>query len=201
MKLHDKPRIELLYACDNIIIPCKKGQIAVLSDFIESVGEVNLEKEYTVTIEIKRQKRSLDANGYFWTLLKKLANKLNISYIEAYKVYIKDYGVYEVMPIRKDAVARWVQQWQSRGDGWICESLGDSKFEGYENIKCYYGSSAYDTKEMSRLIDAVVVDCKEQGIETMTPDELMRLKQQWNREKDYARSEPVEAANTTTDFR
>lgn len=201
MKLHDKPRIELLYACDNIIIPCKKGQIAVLSDFIESVGEVDLEKEYTVTIEIKRQKRSLDANGFFWTLLKKLANKLNISYIEAYKVYIKDYGVYEVMPIRKDAVARWVQQWQSRGDGWICESIGDSKFEGYENIKCYYGSSAYDTKEMSRLIDAVVVDCKEQGIETMTPEELARLKQQWNREKDYAQKEPVEAANTTTNFR
>ena len=99
--------------------------------------------------------------------------------MELYRFYIKDYGVYNIVPIRQDAVKRWVENWEKNGSGWVCESIGKSKFQGYENIKCFFGSSTYNTKEMSRLIDAVVKDCKENGIETMTPSELERLKQEW----------------------
>ena len=41
------------------------------------------------------------------------------------------------------------------------------------------GSHTYNTAEMSSLIDGTVQDAKEQGIETATPDELERMKQQW----------------------
>lgn len=41
------------------------------------------------------------------------------------------------------------------------------------------GSSVYNTKQMSRLIDHVVQDCKAVGIETLTPLELDRLKGDW----------------------
>ena len=41
------------------------------------------------------------------------------------------------------------------------------------------GSHTYNTEEMSILIDGTVQDAKEQGIETATPDELERMKQQW----------------------
>ena len=37
------------------------------------------------------------------------------------------------------------------------------------------GSSDYDTKEMSVLINGLVEECKEQGIETIPPDELRRI--------------------------
>ena len=33
------------------------------------------------------------------------------------------------------------------------------------------GSSTYDTKEMSVLINGLVTECKEQGIETLPPDD------------------------------
>ena len=46
--------------------------------------------------------------------------------------------------------------------------------------KVYRGSHTYDTKEMSALIDGTVADAKELGIETATPNELMRMKQEWN---------------------
>ena len=50
--------------------------------------------------------------------------------------------------------------------------------------KIYRGSHTYDTKEMSYLIDGTVEEAKEHGIETMTPDELERMKQSWQiREK------------------
>ena len=42
----------------------------------------------------------------------------------------------------------------------------------YCEVQVFYGSSSYTREEMARLIDAVVADCKELGIETKTPDEI-----------------------------
>lgn len=180
MKLKEKPRIELLYKQDSLIIPFEKGQIRALHELLDSFDIADLTKEYTVKIERIRQKRSLDANAYFWKMCRELAVKLDQSYMNVYREYIRDYGVFNIVPIAEKAVDRWVENWGKNGSGWICESIGKSKIDGYYNIKCYYGSSTYDTKEMSRLIDAVVADCKEQGIETATPNEIERMMQQWD---------------------
>lgn len=179
MKLKGKPRVELLYEQDYIIIPVEKGQIRLIYEFLDTVGEIDQEKDYTLKIEITKRKRSLDANAYFWTLCKDLAIKLGVSYMEVYRNYVRDYGAFNIVPIAEKAVNRWIENWGKNGSGWICESIGKSKLKGYENIKCYYGSSVYDTAEMSRLIDAIVEDCKAQGIETRPPDEIERMKQQW----------------------
>jgi hypothetical protein len=48
----------------------------------------------------------------------------------------------------------------------------------------YYGSSEYDTAQMSRLIDRIVEDCKEQGIETMPQAELDSLLTQWGKKNE-----------------
>ena len=47
-------------------------------------------------------------------------------------------------------------------------------------VRAYYGSSQYNTKQMSRLIDMVVEGAKELGIETLTPEELARIKEEWH---------------------
>ena len=54
-----------------------------------------------------------------------------------------------------------------------------SKIEGCTNVILYYGSSTYNTEQMSRLINLVVEDCKAQGVETMTPDEINRMLSLW----------------------
>lgn len=64
------------------------------------------------------------------------------------------------------------------GLGWIAEPF-ERQIPGCTNVNVYYGSSTYDTAQMSRLIDLVVFDCKENGIETMTPEDLARLKGAW----------------------
>ena len=65
--------------------------------------------------------------------------------------------------------------------GWrhTTASTGPSKIKGCVNVTVWYGSSVYDTKQMSRLIDAIVQDCKAAGIETMTPAELDALVSRW----------------------
>lgn len=134
------------------------------------------EKLYDADLKIHREKRSLDSNSYFWLLCGKLASKIHISMDAIYRQYIKDIGDnFEIVPIRDDAKEQWIKNWKSRGLGWVCDELGPSKLDGYTNIICYYGSSIYDSAQMSHLIELVVQDCKDQGIEAETPEQIARM--------------------------
>ena len=139
-----------------------------------------LKKENKLNIELKkyRQKRSLDANAYMWVLVSKIQEKLNLPKEEIYKDAIKNIGVYEIIPVKNEAVERFIEAWKHNGLGWVCETT-KSKLDGFTNIIAYYGSSTYNTKEMSRLVDLIVQECKQLDIETMTPEELSRLKEEW----------------------
>ena len=46
-------------------------------------------------------------------------------------------------------------------------------------VRCFYGSSQYNTKQMSRLIDDIIQDCEALGIETKSPDEIANMISQW----------------------
>lgn len=136
----------------------------------------------TLSLDIKRyrEKRSPDANAYCWVLLDKLSEAMRIPATEIYRNAIRDIGgVSTIVPIRDDAVGEWIEIWRSHGVGWMCEVIGPCKNEGYTYIKSYYGSSTYDTAQMSRLIDSIVQDCKAVGIETMTRRELQNLIATW----------------------
>lgn len=144
-------------------------------------SEIEEGKEYIADIKRHYNKRSLDANAYFWVLCGKLAAKIGLPPEEIYREYIRDIGDnYQIVPIRNDAVDQWIKAWRAHGIGWICDNLGPSKIDGYTNIICYYGSSVYDTAQMSRLINLLVEDCKAQGIETKTPDEIQRMVSLWD---------------------
>jgi hypothetical protein len=146
----------------------------LLPQILEFVNSLDGEKNYVLTIG--NDKRSNEANAYYWNLVNELSDKIGIPPKEIYRTHIKDVGGnYVVLPIRDDALETWINNWVSRGLGWVCESIGESKLRGYTNVICFYGSSTYDTRQMSRLIDLCVQDCKAQGIETMTPNELAAL--------------------------
>lgn len=164
-----KPQIAILLGGDiQITFTAPKS---VLREF-----EGLLDKPLTVTVKEYRQKRSLSQNSYLWVLLDKLAEKVNRSKEDIYKIYVKDYGVFEILPIRNDCVDRFTTNWGKNGLGWFCEDLGESKLSGYTKLIAYYGSSTYNSKEMARLIDAVIHDCEEQGIQAMPLSEIMLLR-------------------------
>lgn len=179
MKLAAQPRVNLLYLHDEIVIPVKHGQIRQINECLGHMGEVDTEAEYTVKIEKKRRKRSLDANAYCWVLVNKLAEVLKSTSEEIYQECIKKYGVSDIRPVREDLHKDLCRMWNSQGIGNSHIVIGDSKIKGYVNIRFFWGSSKYDTTNMSRLIDGIISECREQGIETLPPEELERLKQQW----------------------
>lgn len=158
----------------------QRPKILLVLNERESLSSIEELKEDKLSIEIKKykNKRSLDANAYMWVLISKLEEKLNISKDIIYKDAIRNIGVYEVIPVKNEAVERFIEAWTKNGLGWVCETT-KSKLEGYTNILAYYGSSTYNTAEMSRLIDFVVQECKQLNIETMSRTELDSLIESW----------------------
>lgn len=155
--------------------------IAWLSSYIDSLDD---EKKYKIEVKEHRKKRSLDANAYFWNLADKLAAVLHIAKTELYKIYIREIGGNSTTVCVQDkAVKTLVNGWGHNGLGWVTDTT-KSKIDGCTNVILYYGSSVYDTAQMSRLIDLIVQDCKEYGIETESPAELQRLVDAWGGDAD-----------------
>lgn len=150
--------------------------IAWLAKLIETLDG---EKEYVIEVKEKKKKRSLDANAYFWTLADKLSEKLNKPKTDIYREYIKEIGgVSDTLCMLDKAVDKFCERWASMGIGYQTDRI-ESKLEGCTNVIAYYGSSTYDTAQMSRLIDMAVQDCNQFGIPTYDREELDRLVKEW----------------------
>ena len=134
------------------------------------------DKELLIKVEKYSKRRSLSQNAYMWVLLGEIAIKLNLSKDEVYKNYIKDYGLFEVVPIKNEAVDMFIRTWKGRGLGWVSEVLKPSKFDNYTNVIAYYGTSVYNSTDMKRIIEAIIEDCKELNISTMSLSDIMLLK-------------------------
>lgn len=139
------------------------------------------ERTYTCEVREYRKKRSLDANAYFWVLCDKLAEATNQPKETVYRESIRNIGGNSTI-VRVSTVAadKLRENWHKNGLGWVSDEL-PCRFLGYTNVALYYGSSTYDTAQMSRQIDNVVQDCKAVGIETLPPEKLEALKDAWAR--------------------
>ena len=137
-------------------------------------------KLYDLEVKEHRKKRSLDANAMAWSLINQIADVLRIPPVEVYRQAIMNIGGnYEIIPIKEEAAEQFKLVWQARGLGWPCVDMGKSKIDGYRNLRAYYGSSSYDTRQMSQLIDNLVQDCKALDIEVMTERERSLLLEEW----------------------
>lgn len=147
----------------------------VLSDSRDEVYQSLSKYDKDIKVEVKefREKRSLDQNSYFWYLVNEIANKTQRKREDVYKDYIQDCGMMQIVPIKKEAVSDFMRMWSAKGLGWFCKDMGDAKWDGFARLAIYFGSSVYNTKEMERLIDAVIVDCEDLGIETKSKEEIM----------------------------
>lgn len=169
----------------NIDFKTHKAKISLLLDTkqLDIVEELKNENKLNIELKKHREKRSLDANAYFWKLLQELCELAEIDTIEDYKRRVKELGIFRQFRIEKDNIKTFEKMWTAQGIAWFCE-VADTEYVGdieFKIINAHYGSSSYNSKQMSRLIDGVVQDCKIYGIETKTQQEIDSLLKEWDK--------------------
>lgn len=128
-----------------------------------------------------RKKRSLNANAYCWELCNKIGEAVGIPKEDVYRRSIRDVGSYTPLPIKEEGLDKFKEVWKGHGVGWFVDVVDDSKIEGYKLVFAYHGSSTYDTKEMSRLIDNLIQDAQAVGIDTLSEAERSLLLSEWGK--------------------
>ena len=138
-------------------------------------------KLYDCLLKEHRDKRSLDANKYAWALLSQLADVLNTTKEELYLQKVREVGPYKDFTLTESEAKTFRVAWERLGTGWPTEQVDFDQDGDRVVIRAYYGSSTYNTKRMSRLIDSIVEDCKAVGVETLPPDKIQAMKEEWGR--------------------
>ena len=133
----------------------------------------NQPRDKMFSIEEFKNKRSQRANRFCWECVGKLAKALKSSKEEVYFEELKKYGQFDVVNILAEVQPKRYFKY--------FEVLSEFEYQGarWQEVAVYLGSSQYDTKEMSEFIDGIVSDCEEQGISTLPPWEIERLKEMW----------------------
>ena len=162
-----------------------KAKISLLLDTkqLDIVEELRNEDKLNIELKKYRKHRSLDANSYFWKLLTELCELVELDTVEEYKRRVKELGIFRQFKIEKDNIKTFEKMWTAQGIAWFCE-VADTTYIGnteFKIINAYYGSSSYNSKQMARLIDGVVQDCKEYGIETKPQAEIDSLLKEWDK--------------------
>lgn len=125
-------------------------------------------------IERKRKKRSTDANALCWAVCTEIANELRTDKESIYVDMLKRYGQSDVVSVLSSVdVKGYFKYYDEFGKG----TVNGKEFTHY---RVYKGSSEYDTREMSILIDGIIDEAKTLGIEVISEREKSLLLQEWD---------------------
>ncbi len=141
----------------------------------------------TVTVDKYKNKRSLDQNALMWALLTEYADGLNagrkgdITPEELYYQALSKYGVAEYLLAVEEAEEMLKKTFR------IVQKVDKRTVKGktLTMFKCYYGSSTYDTKQMTDLIDGILDELAQAEIET---PQTQYLKGEWHNAKHNSKA-------------
>lgn len=172
---HEFTRAEVIRRDDGVYLCLRVTNAAMARNEVEQLKHGT---RYAVEVKRLNVKRSKQANAYYWTLCGKLAAKLGQPKDEVYRNHVRDVGEnFRIVQIAEYKPRQeYMRLWEALGLGYVVDEDGDTLY-------CYYGSSTYDTKQMARLIDLCVQDCKAVEVETLPPERLAGMVQDWKPEK------------------
>lgn len=133
-------------------------------------------KDLTITAEAYKDIRSGQANKLLWDCIGKLAKFQNKDKWQVYLDSLRKYGQYTYTCIKPEAVEAFKANWRE------CEEIGELEINGKKAVQllCYFGSSTYNTKEFAQLLDGVIEDLKDAGLDAPHSKELERAFEQWS---------------------
>lgn len=165
----------------------RSGKPLITFEVEEICEDIEKLKGDNLKLKIARKKevRSLDSNDYFHVLNRKLAQKLNYSETYMKNILLGRYGQKEFldeMETKHVTLTTQIPEYDFMQIEAMHVQCFDITVKNGITWYSYYvlrGSHTYNSEEMSRLIQGTIADCKEQGIETATPDELKKMAMLW----------------------
>lgn len=147
----------------------------VLTDAETLLQAIKDGKEVTVEVKLKRRHRSLDANAALCAMLGDMAAVLHTSKDELYLQMLERYGVFTHVIVKPNVVERVKAEWRT------VRVLGEVTVNGQTGIQlqCYFGSSTYNSKEFSVLLDGVISEAKEIGVEYISEADKALMLSEW----------------------
>lgn len=141
----------------------------------KEVIEYLFEQDKGKLFEIReyKKKRSLNSNSYLWVLCTEIANIMNLSKEEVYVKMLEDYGVSLLVPLTPDSEPDGFFKYYKFFD------KGNLNNKDCVWYKVFKGSSEYNSKEMSHLLNGVVEEAKNLGIVTLDDLEIKDLIDRW----------------------
>lgn len=132
-------------------------------------------EKLSIKIDKYREKRSLNANALCWKVCTEIANVLRSDKDSVYLEMLKRYGQSEIVSVLSTVdVSGYFKYYDTFGTGYV-------KGKEFTHYKIYKGSSEYDTREMSILLDGIIDEAKGMGIDVMSESELALIKNEWGR--------------------
>lgn len=154
--------------------------IKLNEDFTEELQKLMSCKPLTIILQKFIKKRSLNANNYMWQLLDKMARVLHTTKDELYIQMLETSGVFVYLAVQEDAIDNIKAVYRIVHDRGTSPMTTESGREiTFHTLQCYKGTSKYNTEEMSQLLDEVVYEAKELGIQTETPENIRIMKERW----------------------
>lgn len=146
----------------------------ILSEFVNKDTKIiTVEIGKNEKIQVKRANRSNKANAYFWELLQQLCYEMNIDVIQEYRKRVKELGIFRQWELDNNSVPTFIKVWEEKGLAWFVEKV--EEIGSKTVINAYYGSSSYNSKQFSKLLDHLVQDCRSIGIQTLEDIEIEEL--------------------------
>ena len=145
---------------------------------------LSADREKVWDLREHREKRSLTQNSYYWKLLSLTADKLKMSKPELHNRMLRKYGQRQYIggllvriPIpdteEAEEAALAAETFHITPTSDVKTGKDGRQYRTYLMLR---GSSEYDTREMSVLLDGMINEAQQQDIETLTPMELERMR-------------------------
>ena len=134
-------------------------------------------KDLTISLSRYRKKRSLDANAFLWKCLGDMAAVLGMTAMDMYLDSLERYGKFIYIQTVESGYKEVKRVWRHTkivGDFIGVNPITGEK-EKYLEVLCYFGSSTYDSKEFSVLLNGVIEDMAELGLERPTDEHLKAI--------------------------
>lgn len=128
------------------------------------------DRERTFEIREAKRKRSLTQNAYYWALNNQLASVLGMGREELHFHMLREYADCEVLTVLEHVPLESYFKYTE------VFAHGHLNGRDYKHVRIYKPSSKMDSKEFARLLDGMVQECEQQGIPTLTPQEIARMR-------------------------